>query len=435
VGEAGPIVVEALSAFEPLAGLEKREGTLGGSVPLRVAQACVPLLEGNALGHAVVFRRRLVVRSALGRKTLGRTPERDEVERAHGAAVPFLAAHGHLRPGGAWHERLARGFFWSERGVLRVWTGLLVRPPPGVWLRVAGAGNRAPLGVAVRTTYVGDSGEWVPLVVDLAAAADGARLEGDIANVTPVSPRVRAEIVGVADAPELARAHAAFYDQKYFATKKGEVTKKYRRLTARARPEGAPDDATVRVAHVAGPAAEIVRVGRVLGPASTSPEADARGRSLDVVRFANAVAFRAHFDGNTLAVEPDREALARGARAVEGELARALGAEFVPENRGAVWYLTKYFTPHPHGEPHFFLKPWAFTATPPGWSSIVEGPGGDGWTIMRGVVSTDRFHATPAVFHLRPLQRVAVPAGEPVLDVTAVPRPLLGAVVEARSEA
>ncbi|HEU4409685.1 MAG TPA: hypothetical protein VFS43_30805 [Polyangiaceae bacterium] len=68
MGEPGPAPVEALSAFEPLAGLEKREGTLGGSVPLRVAQGCVPLLEGNALGHAVVFRQRLVVKSALGAK-------------------------------------------------------------------------------------------------------------------------------------------------------------------------------------------------------------------------------------------------------------------------------------------------------------------------------------------------------------------------------
>jgi hypothetical protein len=207
---------EALAAFEPLASLTKRDGTLDGAVPLRVAQACVPLLEGNALGHQIVFGRRLVVRSRLGRRGLEATRELEEVDRAHRAAVPFLAAHGFLRRGGAWHVQLEKKWWWVERGVLRIWTGLLVRPRKGTWLRVSGAGSRAILGLGVRTSWIAD--------------------------------------------PELARAHVAFYDAKYFATKKGEVTKKYRRNLSNARKQEDEADApaTIRIAHVAGPRPEVV---------------------------------------------------------------------------------------------------------------------------------------------------------------------------------
>jgi hypothetical protein len=411
---------EVLSAFEPLARVAERSPTLDGGVPLRVAQACAPLLEGNALGRQVVFGKRVVVRSRLGRKTL-EVP--DAIDRAHRAAVPLLAAQGLLRP--AWKDRLARSWWWSERGVLRIWTGLLVRPRAGTWLRVSGSGNQAILGLSIRTAWVDHAAEPVPLVLDVQDAIDGTRLEGIVATLAPVVPDVEASVVDLAEAPELAEAHAAFYDAKYFATKKGEVTKKYRRAIGRAHAaeERSPSRAHVRVAHVAGPRPEIVRIASALGPTATSP-VPARS-SLDVIRFVNAVPFTAHFDGNTLAIEPDAATLAREAAAVERSLASVLGARWIPAHKGAVLYLTKYFTPHPHGEPHFFLKPWAFTETPPGWSSILEGVRGAGFDVMRGVVWTDRFHATPAVFQLAPGARIRVPAGAPLLDVVAVPRALL----------
>lgn len=422
-------VFELLAVHEPLARIVKRDPTLDGSVPLRVAQACVPLLEGNALGHQLAFRKRLVARTRLGKRGFAAGDALEEIDRAHRAAVPLLVARGHLARGGAWHARLEKGWWWTERGVLRAWTGLLVRPRPGTWLRVSGPGSRAPQGVRVRPTYVG-SGAFVPLVVDFETLEDGARLEGEVANLTPVVPAVRASVVDLADAPAPMEAHARFYDAKYFATKKGEVTRKYRRTVARRDDEPtSPSTATspirIRVVHVAGPRAAIVGVDRVLGAGDTSPVTALAGERLDVVQFANAVPFTAHFDGNTLDIAPDRAALARGARAVEAATAAALGDAFVTTNRGALLYLTKYFTPHPHGEPHFFVKPWAFTETPRGWSSVIDGVRGDGYDVMRGVVWTDRFHATPAVFNLPAGRRVRVPEGAPLIEVIAIPRALL----------
>jgi hypothetical protein len=420
---------EVLAAFEPLARLTKRDGTLDGAVPLRVAQACVPLLEGNTFGHQIVFGRRLVVRSRLGRRGLASTRELDEVDRAHRAAVPFLAAQGLLRRGGPWLAQLEKRWWWIERGVLRVWTGLLVRPRAGAWLRVSGAGSRAILGLSVRTQWIAETDELVPLVLDIESASDGTRLEGEVATLALVTPEVDAAVDSVSEHPELAEAHVAFYDATYFATKKGEITRKYRRTvsTARAASEAAePGLATVRVAHLAGPRPEVVRIDRALGPGSISPVSVGRGsRAPHVVRFFNAVPFTAHFDGNTLAIEPDRKRLERGSRAVEAELATVLGAGYAAQHRGAALYLTRYFTPHPSGEPHFFVKPWAFTATPRGWSSVIDGVRGDGWDVMRGAVWTDRFHATPAVFALQPGRRVRLAEGAPLFDVVALPRSLL----------
>lgn len=145
---ADAFVVHAI--HEPLARIVERDGTLDGAVPLRGAQACVPLLEGNALGRAVSFAKRVVFRARLGRRAFVENDAFVAIDRAQRAAVPMLVAEGLLERGGAWHERLEKRWWWIERGVVRVWTGLVVRPRPGTWLRVCGPGNHASLGARVR---------------------------------------------------------------------------------------------------------------------------------------------------------------------------------------------------------------------------------------------------------------------------------------------
>ena len=193
--------------------------------------------------------------------------------------------------------------------------------------------------------------------------------------------------------------------------------------------EGSGGPARVRLV-VAGPAApeiaEITEVTTAAGPDPVPVRGGARRLASIVVR--NAVPFRATFDGHTLAVAPEAPRLGEGAAAVERAFARAFGEGFLAANRGALWYLTKYFTPHPPGEPHFFVKPWAFTRTPPGWSSLLDGVHGDGYDVMRGVVATDVFFATPAVFHVRRIGApIEVPEGAPLLRVLPIPRALLRA--------
>jgi hypothetical protein len=53
---------------------------------------------------------------------------------------------------------------------------------------------------------------------------------------------------------------------------------------------------------------------------------------------------------------------------------------------------------------------------------------GDGFDVLRGVVATDMFHATPAVFQLhRAGEPIRVRFGEPLLQVLPIPRTLLQA--------
>jgi hypothetical protein len=436
--EEPPVCFSVLDALG-WARLEKRSGDLDGAVPLRVAQACVPLLEGNAFGFQVVLGRAIEVRRSLGRLTAEvAEPHREGVHAAHRAALARLLAQGFVARGGAWHRLLARGPVHVERtgiGRARVilWTGLLAQPDSGVWLRVSGTANRRNLFVEVDETFVPDEGALVPLVLSLTLRADAPqnlRLEGEIATVAPVAPGLPVEEIPLAGAPEIGEAHAAFYDPAYFAAKKDDPTRKYRRLLASAGSKEAPSPPGPERCQlvVAGPASHEVtsatRFAGAAGPTTTSPE----GAQLRSIVFANLVPFEARFDGHTLTVDPDRDALAAGARAVEQTWSSALGPGFVEAHRGALFYLTKYFTPHPPGEPHFFVKPWSFTRTPPGWSSLLEGRHGDGWDVMRGVVATDAFHATPAVFRVQRLGApIRVAAGEPLLQVLPIPRRLLRA--------
>ena len=410
------VTFEVHAVHEPLARIVKRDGTLDGAVPLRVAQACVPMLEGNALGRSISFAKRIVFRSRLGRKSFADTEPFAAVDRAHRAAVPMLVADGLIERGGEWHRRLEKSWWWIERGIVRVWTGLVVTPREGTWLRICGPGNRGAIGARVRPSYIA-GGQTVPLVIDFDVLDDDTRLEGNVATVIPIVPAVSAKIEGAEGAADLLAAHADFYDAKYFATKKGETTKKYRRTITKNDEPPAKAPAVIRVAHLAGPKPEVVTIGEALGASSTSPVRAPRGERFDVVRFSNAVPFAAHYDGNTLDVHPDRDALMKGGRAVEAAVGDALG-------KGALLYLTKYFTPHPHGEAHFFVKPWAFTETPRGWSSVLDGIRGEGYDVMRGVVWTDRFHATPAVFDVVPMRVVKVPQGAPLIEVFAIPRNL-----------
>lgn len=420
--------IRVLHAFEPVATAVSRSPTLDGQVPLRVAQACVPFLEGNAAGVQIVFSRRITVRVRLGRASIAMDEAGRHVDRVHRALVPFYVERGLLPRGGEWHRRLSRGPFWTERGVLRVWTGLLVTPPRDGFVRVSDGGNRRARGFGVRRAHLA-GGAPVPLVVDLQGVRDGARLEGEVATLFPVEHR-RIEVVPLDEARALVEAHADFYDARYFSKKSDATTKKYRRLVAEeaARPERR--EAHVRVAHLAGPRPEIVDTSRIL-----TGEGERRGAAPPAVRFASPVSVRAQWDGHTFVVTPDPRELDEGAREVRRALAGAMGEAWVSQHKGAVLYLTKYVTPHPIGEPHFFVKPWAFVETPRGVSFVVEAAEGFDATpleVLRGAVWGDRFHAVPAVFHATGSTVAKLARGAPLVDVFPVTREALTrpAVVE-----
>jgi hypothetical protein len=299
-----------------------------------------------------------------------------------------------------------------------------------VWLRVSAAANRRSVAFDVDETFVADDEAFVPLVLDVTPRQAEANLQGEVGCVTPLRPGVRVKVTTLAVSPELGRAHADFYDRQYFAEKKNEVTRKYRKLIARQKTHSpSAPSADVEIVQVGPGMTTVAPVSHFLDAESVKPRRR-RGdpRVLEHVTFGNPIGLRATYDGQTLDVTADTDALAKAARSVERTWGEVFGSAAVERDRRALWYLTKYVTPHPPGDPHFFVKPFAFTRTPRGWSSIIEGVHGEGYDVLRGVVSTDTFFATPAVFHVRDAgAAIRVAPGTPLVRLFAVPRELLTA--------
>lgn len=436
--EAEVFVLDALGG---LARLTRRSPTLDGALPLRAAQGCTPLLDGNAYGlqvfvdHPVRLTRGASGWSArwvLPHETSSGwgldAPERPRLpawESLCAAALPALRARGLLSP--AWCDRLAGGPLWVSRRWFRtsraaLWTGLLARPAEGLALRVLRGANRRPLGLSARPYAVTDASGWTPLLLDLDLddGRDEVVLAGEVATLGVFDPRAviaRAPL----DGSDEARALLDFYDAEYFAAKRaGRVTRKYRREVGA---DGDGLDVDGRLTVLGGLDAEVTDAPpeRIEGPGGLTRE----GATVARVTVRNAVAFTARYDGHTVSLDWDRAALARRRAAIESQWAWATAAE--PDaHRGALWYLTKYFTPHPAGEPHAFVKPAALFSTPRGWSTLVEGVAGAGYDVLRGVVRTDGFHAAPAVLAFTDVgARVRVPEGEPLAELCPAPRALL----------
>jgi hypothetical protein len=427
-----PTTFEVLDAFGGFARLVRRSPTLDGSVSLRATQACVPLLDGNELGHQVVLTRPLRVDRSLGRWRVREDEAWNTVERARRAALPMLRARG-LLPAEAWPE-LASGVVTGSRGELCLWTGLCVRPRAGAWLLLESAANRRNRSFTVRSRVVPVDDGWVPLVLELRPAA-GVRtlqLQGEVACLIAVEPGLPLERLPLAQRPEAAQGHFQFYAQEYFeAKKRGEITRRYRK-TIDATPRAIGTAPAKGVVVEAGPCpGAIETLDDCLLPGGPASRVPAGRGVLSRMRFDNVLDFAARWDGHNVTLDYDRARLRTLAASIEPAFVAALGPELVAKHPGALLYLTKYFTPHPPGEPHFFVKPWAFTVLPPGWSAIVDGVHGPGYDVMRGVVHADAFFATPAVFQLFELQRsIEVPAGTPLSRVTPIPRARLAATAE-----
>lgn len=386
-----------------LCGLRRRSADLDGSIPLRAARACVPLLEGNAFGWILELRAPLVLRR---RRSSWWLDDEATVRRAR-ASVPYLLAEGWLSPG-AWALALARGPVTELDGRICIWTGLLVRVAAGRVLRIQHAGNRRNRDLAIGEAVVLGGESWVPLVLEVQPqrGLDRIELSGELATLAAIDPSLPRRIVALAEAPEIGAAHLAFYDAEYFAEKREGPTKKYRRLLATPPVDTGRDAATF--VECGPPSVRLEPCPRehtAIGPCV--------GTSLLRFVFTNAIAFEARYDGLRVHIEADQPGLARAAAAIQAQWTAALGP--IDAHKGALWYLSKYFTPHVPGEPHFFVKPWALCASPPGVSLLVDGIAGPGYDVLRGVIRSDRFGAAPAVFALWGSDAtIEVPSGRPL---------------------
>lgn len=213
-----------------LARLETRSPTLGGSIPLRAAQACVPLLEGNAYGLQVVFQDSIVLRRGVLSTSIDFGAKRDAFAAKHRAALQTLVARGLLPQGSTWVDALRDGPVRVDHRArtARIFTGLLVKPATGLWLRLSSTANRRSIAFDVGEAIVPDATAFTPLVLDIALRDDVVVLEGEVATLAPLLPGVTFERRSLVDEPGVGRRHLAFYNDEYFADKKQRPTLKYR---------------------------------------------------------------------------------------------------------------------------------------------------------------------------------------------------------------
>ncbi len=431
---ADSAVFDVLDVLGGATELVKPNATLDGSLPVRAVRACSPLLDGNRFGFQVKLTLSLTLTKTLTGVKPAALP--DALVRTVSGSMPRVFAEGLLDPQGEWAQSLAKGIVFRERGTRRkisLFTGLFVRPRPGYWLRLGHAGNRRNIAFTVEERWIADSNTFAPLIVTMTFQPDTPfplTLSGEIATLAPFVPGKHFDQLAEDDVESLGHAHTKFFDEKYFAQKKRGSTKDYRHMIDR-EPEATLPDARHAGFAVLGPgciARETTKVFLTPRGIQSRPPADHAGAGIEELVFHNAVPLTCSFDGHHTHVDPDKSALERFAQKTQHAWADVFGAEYVEKRRGAMWYFTKYVTPHQPGEPYFFVKPPALISTPSGHSVLIEGIPGQGYSVLRGVVETDTFHAAPAVFRIdQPLRRIDVPEGTALTKIIPFPRILMDA--------
>lgn len=408
---------EAVQSLAGFCTLVKRSPTLDGQLPLRAAQHCSPVFEGNEAGLQICLAQPMTLRRTRRGLHVDMTPAAlHQTQRETRGAIRALVAKGLLERDGYWHRMFAEDALPSRGNRLFLWTGYLVRPARGVALRVSGAFNRRSR-ISVLEHAIVDSSGLTPLVLEI----DGGQLgesplwiDEEIGCVLPVAAAADMKLASIRKAPEVVREFETFFDAHYFEIKKTKPTGKYRRLVRET--SASTSGACETRVYSAGPAIhEVSDLRRFHGPrgvASRPPP----GVSLPACTVRNVGTIDVHWDGQAFTRErkeigPALRSLARDWRAAGGRT-DGDGYEF----------LSGYVFGPGRDEPYWLLQPWVFAVTPPGWSSVVDGLAAGGSDGMRGIIRTDQFHTVSMVFRLYTPGRIVVRSTAPLLRFFPIPR-------------
>ncbi|WP_437310269.1 hypothetical protein [Sorangium sp. So ce388] len=421
---------DLVDALGGLFVVEKRSSTLDGTIPLRAARGCQPLLEGNSVGFQIRLREPARIR--VGRRDPVLRFSRSVANHLDGTyqdQLELLVTSGLIASGGFWHRWLHRGLAQAREGALRIWTGLLVRPAPGSWILVSRAYNRRCL-VGVREYVVPDDGGWVPVMLEferLPRSPPEVWLDSEVATMAPLSPNVRVDIHPLEAQPAVGMTFRDFYRNRAEA-KSDEQNGRYRRLVADIADIPYPIGARCRI--VAGDRMALHRVGtfhRFATPLGLTSRHVGRHR----LQFATIGAtgnVRARWDG--LGVRFEKVDVGALAERFRKRWAKLYGQASLP----AAEWITQFAPTTPvatRGEPYFILTPFVFSLTPPGWSCMVDGAdlGAGAIAGLRGVVATDCYGGIAPVYHCHAPLRFEVRQGAPIARLLPVPRRLLQAPI------
>jgi hypothetical protein len=422
-------VIKVLDFFS----IEKRSETLNGSIPLRAAQGCKPLLDGNSAGFHLRLTEPAVIRKSPDGAMLVLTDEGyEKATEAYSAKIEQLIERGLLVKGGYWHKELNKGFGWQRNHVLYIWTGYLVRPASGVCLLVSGAFNRRCL-VNLIEYVIADDASFVPLILQLDLSSLRTRetwLDTELACLVPMQPNVSFSILPLKQQPEVGQAWCDFYDPTYLEPRgEGKYIGRYRKFAAVKPKTGASEKAECQLIVAGGPNIhKITTFDRFVtrdGRSRTHP-------TKHLLQFAvvgNMCDVKGRWDNSNF-----RDISAEVPH--EKQRFRDTWIELYGEkNLASVEWLMEYAHPTygPHrGEPYFGVTPWVFAVTPPGWSSVLDGFHLKRLDGMRGVIATDTYFGVPPLWQIERPGRLSVSKGTPLARVLPVPRHLLHSTFQQR---
>ena len=421
-------IIDALKGFVRTG---KRTESLNGSAPVR-SMACKPFTDGNRTGLHLWFSEPVVLSREEANPGLQMTDELfNRVNEGYDALFDNLIERGLLVANGYWHERLSGGPIVRDNGMVSVWTGLLVKPAPGLWLLATSAYNRRPR-VNLRDCAIASSDGFTPLILDFkldSMLKDTMWLESEIACLIPLQPGVSFTRSNIRQRPEMGAAYNAFYGDSYLESKGGARTVGvYRKALAQTETRPEPGEAKCEFVHIAGPDVHTIETfEHVVGPNGPEPPETAAQLPFGVLRNFTPLEF--DFDGmqshlNNEDANTYQEELLSTWRELYGDLSPS-----------PVQWWSMYFIPNlPEmvGEQVQLIVPYTLLKTPPGWSTLCDGthyPGLDG---LRGVIATDLFYHAPPVFHYRQTGDFRLEYGASLMRMLPVPRHLLDAPYEMR---
>ena len=416
---------EAICALPGFCSLEKRSPTLGGSLPLRAAQHCSPVFEGNSVGFQVVLKQPMTVRRFRGALKVELTPPAfQQTQEEVTDAVERLVAEGILPRGGYWHRLLRRDALPIAGNRLLIWTGFLIKPPQDAWLRVGRAFNRA-CRIDVIDHLIDDPTGFTPLIVEVdgrSIGRDAVWLEGEVGSLLPVSPNVTIDLAQMPPDSPVVRSYEAFFDAHFFAEKEKHPTGKYRKMFRdKTSEEPEPSPACHARMFFVGPAVhKIRRLNRRFTPAGVSQAGPQHHGGLPFAEIANVGQIGADWDGQSFR---PRVEFGSALRALERSWRRAGGNT----DSDAFEVLRNYAADSARDEPYWGIHAWAFLVTSAGWSAVTEGTRIGHSEGMRGVLRTDAFHGLSMVYRLYAPGPVQVDRGTVIMRATPIPRRLQAA--------
>jgi hypothetical protein len=419
-----PESVPALDAVEALSGfcrLVRRSGSLDGSLPMRAVQHCTPVVHGSAAGFQVVLDQPITLhRGRTGVVVTLRRPWAERMQRDAATALARMVDRGWLERNGLWERLFRHGAIPMRGDHLLVWTGWLVRPAADTCLLVSGAYNRRSR-VAVREHLVTNFERFTPLVLEIDVSGLTTRpvwLEGEIGCVTPLAPAVRFVMRPLASAPDVGASVLRFYDASYFAEKRIRATGRYRKLHAGLSSEAAPR-ADCQLVYAGSRVHRVTSRWRCLGPDGWGIWSGSKGQVLEQAIVRSECLLEANWDGHTIS---NVRAHTIASRRRFTRLWRRL---YGPEVEDALAYFRDHLLRAPLDEPYFVVQPWIFVATPPGWTSILDGFHGAIYDGMRGVIATDVYSTVSMAYRLNRPGRVRIAKAAPLLRILPVPRAVL----------